>query len=60
MVACSHSLTGEFCGGTMLLVRDAIGKKVAGYMMRPDLPAGQREWPTLKRMLDRKDPSYRD
>jgi ribulose-5-phosphate 4-epimerase/fuculose-1-phosphate aldolase len=58
--SCRIQLDIMASGGKMLLVSDATGEKVAGQFERGGVPAGQREWAALLRMLDRKDPSYRD
>jgi ribulose-5-phosphate 4-epimerase/fuculose-1-phosphate aldolase len=58
--SCRIQLEIMASGGRMLRVADAIGEKVARQFDRNGVPAGQREWPALLRLLDRKDPSYRD
>lgn len=39
---------------------EAVQKKTAAQWMGDGKPLGMREWPALLRLLDRKDPSYRD
>jgi ribulose-5-phosphate 4-epimerase/fuculose-1-phosphate aldolase len=46
--------------GKMLIVPGQVGEKTAQVFDRFDVPAGQREWDALLRILDRKDPSYRN
>jgi ribulose-5-phosphate 4-epimerase/fuculose-1-phosphate aldolase len=58
--ACRIQLEIMASGGRMLLVSDATGEKVAQQFERNGVPSGQREWPALLRILDGKDPSYRD
>jgi ribulose-5-phosphate 4-epimerase/fuculose-1-phosphate aldolase len=38
----------------------AVQKKTAAQWTRENRPLGDREWPALLRLLDKKDPSYRD
>ena len=58
--SCRIQLEIMASGGKMLRVSDATGEKVARQFERNGVPAGQREWPALLRILDRQDPSYRD
>jgi ribulose-5-phosphate 4-epimerase/fuculose-1-phosphate aldolase len=58
--SCRIQLDIMASGGKMLLVSDATGEKVARQFERTGVPSGQREWPALLRILDGKDPSYRD
>jgi ribulose-5-phosphate 4-epimerase/fuculose-1-phosphate aldolase len=58
--SCRIQLDIMASGGKMLLVPGQVAEKTARQFTRSDLPAGQREWPALLRMLDKKDPSYRD
>jgi hypothetical protein len=44
----------------MLLVPGQLAEKTARQFERDDSSYGQREWPALLRLLDSKDPSYRD
>ena len=47
-------------GGEMTLLSDAIGEQVAAQYENNVVPAEEREWPALLRLLDRIDPGYRD
>jgi ribulose-5-phosphate 4-epimerase/fuculose-1-phosphate aldolase len=47
-------------GGKMLLVPGQVAEKTARQFEREDASAGQREWPALLRILDKKDPSYKN
>jgi hypothetical protein len=47
-------------GGKMLLVPGQTAEKTARQFERTDSSYGQREWPALLRILDKKDPSYRN
>jgi len=47
-------------GGKMLLVPGQLAEKTARQFEREDSSYGQREWPALLRILDKKDPSYRN
>ena len=47
-------------GAEMLLVPGQVAEKTARQFERDDNSAGQREWPALLRILDKKDPSYRN
>jgi ribulose-5-phosphate 4-epimerase/fuculose-1-phosphate aldolase len=47
-------------GGKMLLVAGQTAEKTARQFEREDSSYGQREWPALLRILDKKDPSYRN
>jgi ribulose-5-phosphate 4-epimerase/fuculose-1-phosphate aldolase len=58
--SCRIQLDVMASGGRALRVADATGEKVARQFERNGVPAGQREWPALLRMLDREDASYRD
>jgi ribulose-5-phosphate 4-epimerase/fuculose-1-phosphate aldolase len=58
--SCRIQLDIMASGGKMLRVSEATGEKVARQFERNGVPAGQREWPALLRILDAKDPSYRD
>jgi len=58
--SCRIQLDIMASGGKMLRVSEATGEKVARQFERNGIPAGQREWPALLRILDAKDPSYRD
>ncbi len=46
-------------GGKIHQVGGQVAEKTARQFDRDDMPGGQREWPALLRLLDRKDPSYR-
>src|SRR5690606_10946117 len=39
---------------------EAVQRKTAAQWMGDGKPLGMREWPALLRLLDKKDPSYRD
>jgi len=47
-------------GGKMLVVPGQLAEKTARQFEREDSSYGQREWPALLRLLDNKDPSYRN
>ena len=47
-------------GGEMTLLSDAIGEQVAAQYENNVVPAEEREWPALLRLLDRIDPGYRE
>jgi ribulose-5-phosphate 4-epimerase/fuculose-1-phosphate aldolase len=46
--------------GRPSLPPEAVQKKTAAQWTRDNRPLGAREWPALLRLLDKKDPSYRD
>lgn len=58
--ACRVQLEVMASGGKMLLVPGQVAEKTARQFEREDASAGQREWPALLRILDKKDPSYRN
>jgi ribulose-5-phosphate 4-epimerase/fuculose-1-phosphate aldolase len=58
--ACRIQLDIMASGGKMALVGGQTAEKTARQFERPDSSYGQREWPALLRLLDRKDPSYRN
>ena len=58
--ACRIQLEVMQSGGRMILMPDAVGKRVAEQYENNVVPPEEREWPALLRLLDRMDPSYRD
>jgi ribulose-5-phosphate 4-epimerase/fuculose-1-phosphate aldolase len=58
--ACGIQMDIMASGGKMLLVPGQVAEKTARQFEREDNSAGQREWPALLRILDKKDPSYRN
>jgi ribulose-5-phosphate 4-epimerase/fuculose-1-phosphate aldolase len=58
--ACAIQMDIMASGGKMLLVPGQVAEKTARQFERTDASAGQREWPALLRILDKKDPSYKN
>lgn len=47
-------------GGTLNRLSDNVLRHTAGQFAESPTPCGEREWPALLRVLDAKDPSYRN
>jgi hypothetical protein len=47
-------------GRPLRIPSDEVRERTAAQWHRDPKPMGMRSWPALMRMLDRKDPSYRD
>ena len=59
--ACQAQLAAMACNSTLnVLPRPVVEKSVAMYAPGAVRPYGLLEWPALLRLLDRKDPSYRE
>jgi ribulose-5-phosphate 4-epimerase/fuculose-1-phosphate aldolase len=47
-------------GGKLTRLSDNVARHTAQQFAESPLPCGEREWPALTRLLDAKDPSYRN
>ncbi|WP_448118795.1 class II aldolase/adducin family protein [Pseudomonas serbica] len=60
-MACRIQLDALACNTKLILPEDAVAKKTA-HLFEPHVrrPYGIMEWPAMLRLLDRRDPSFRD
>lgn len=56
--ACEAQVRAQSCGVPLVICDDAVAEKVAQVLDRPGRRAIENDWPALRRMLDRIDPSY--
>jgi len=47
-------------GGKLTRLSDNVARHTAEQFAQSPTPCGEREWPALRRLLDAKDPSYRN
>ncbi|HVE53987.1 MAG TPA: class II aldolase/adducin family protein [Ramlibacter sp.] len=56
--ACEAQIKAQSSGAELVECPDAIAEKVARVLDRPGRTAYDHDWPALRRLLDRMDPSY--
>jgi ribulose-5-phosphate 4-epimerase/fuculose-1-phosphate aldolase len=59
-MSCKMQIDAMATGRKLRLPSAAICERTAAQWRGEGKPMGMRSWPALVRMLDRKDPSYRD
>ena len=59
-MSCKMQIDAMASGRPLRIPSDEVRERTAAQWRRDDKPMGMRSWPALMRMLDRKDPSYRD
>jgi ribulose-5-phosphate 4-epimerase/fuculose-1-phosphate aldolase len=58
--ACRIQIDLMATGGKLNRVSDNVARHTAEQFASSPVPCGEREWPALLRLLDAKDPSYRN
>jgi ribulose-5-phosphate 4-epimerase/fuculose-1-phosphate aldolase len=56
--ACEAQVRAQAGGVELIECSDAVAEKVAQVLDRPGRTAYEHDWPALRRLLDRTDPSY--
>jgi ribulose-5-phosphate 4-epimerase/fuculose-1-phosphate aldolase len=59
-MSCKMQIDAMASGRPLRIPSDEVRERTAAQWHREGKPMGMRSWPALMRMLDRKDPSYRD
>jgi len=58
--SCRIQLDMMASGGKLIHLSDNVAQHTAQQFVQSDVPCGEREWPALLRLLDAKDPSFRN
>jgi ribulose-5-phosphate 4-epimerase/fuculose-1-phosphate aldolase len=58
--ACRAQLAAMATGMPLITPTDNVAQKASDFVHSESSPIGKKDWPPLIRMMDRKDPSYRD
>jgi ribulose-5-phosphate 4-epimerase/fuculose-1-phosphate aldolase len=57
--ACQAQIAAMSGGAELVIASPEVAERVAQQFMRPNRPAGKKDWPALLRMLDKMDPTYK-